>query len=251
MGEADQPAAEQPIAAEAPAVEVAAPAVESAAAPETPSIIEGADAPAAEPVVEAESAPAETKAADAPAPDAEKPEAPAEAAAEAPAEVVAPTYEDFTFPEGIQAAPEQIEAATGLFGKYGLSQEAGQEFIDLHSDTIKKMQADMLQHQTDAFEETKRGWRNEFAKEHGARRDTVAGDAKEAVAIAYPNAEDRARVWAAFRATGAGDHPAVVNTLAKLKAMLSERAAPLIPVPPRANMSPAARRYNRNSTART
>ncbi len=246
-------AAPEPVAAAIePAADIAPVVAEAPVAEAAPSIIEGAaETPAAE-ATEAVDEPAKVEAApETPAKDAEKPKAPAEAVAEAAAEAPLPTYEDFTFPEGIQAAPEQIEAATGLFGKHHLSQEAAQEFVDLHSATITKMQADMVQHQTDVFEETKRGWRTEFAKEHGVRRDTVAGYAKDAVTLAYPNAEDRQRVWAAFRATGAGDHPAVVNTLARLYEKLSERAAPLTPVPPRANVSPAQRRYNRNIPART
>ena len=233
------------VAAE-PAAEVA-PAVETAA--ET-SIIESAAEPAAAEEAPAESAPAAEAAAETPAAEGDKPAEPpaAEAAAEAPAEVLPPSYEDFTFPEGITAAPEQIEAATGLFGKHHLDQAAAQEFIDLHSQTISKMQADMVQHQVDEFEQTKRGWRSEFAKEHGNQRDTVARAANEAVAIAFPKAEERQRIWEAFRATGAGDHPAMLNLLARLGSKLTERQAPLNPTPPRMAPDKATRRYNRNAT---
>ena len=221
-----------------PVVDAAAPAAdiqaasEAAVAPE-PSVIEaepaaaegGEPAPAAEAAPAVEAKPAEEKPAEAAKPDA----APAEG--EGVQAAPAPAYQDFTLPEGLQAAPEQMTAFTGVLGKYGLTQEAGQELMDLHAETLRQMQTQMEQRQQDVFAETRRGWVAEFEKGAGNRRDTILNDAKFTISEVIKDPKERAELWNVFAFTGAGDHPAVINALAKVAKKLRERTAPASPVP--------------------
>lgn len=244
------PLAEAAAPVEAPAAPVEAAVVESA--PAAP--VEGAAAePAAETVVEApvegekpaeEVAPAESeKPAEGagvepakPAVDGEKP-----AEGEAPA---APVYAEFKLPEGLQAAPEQITAFTGVLGKYGLSQEAGQELMDLHAAALKEMADAAVQRQQDAFLETRAGWVKEFDKLAGNRRNTILSDAKSLINDTIKNTEERKALWDALAITGAGDHPAVIMAWAKIARRLNERSAPPPGIPTRgAANNPAERRY--------
>ena len=233
----DGSAAIEPVGAEI----VSEPITPSAAAVETA---------APEVVVEA---PAEPTEAAEPAKPAE-PVAPASAAAAEPAapetaaEPVAPVYQDFAFPEGITAQPEQITALTGILGKYNLTQEAGQELVDLHASTFQawtdQATEKMAQAQRDAFEETRAGWRKDVDKRFGNRRDTVLNDAKWALGELMPDAKKRSELHQMLAFTGAGDHPAMIELLSAATKKMRERTAPARGLPPKnAPASPADRRY--------
>lgn len=216
----------------------AAPVVEAPAVVEAPSV-------AAEPVVEAEPvADVAPVSAIESAPEPVVEAAPIEP--EVAAEPVAPVYTDFSLPEGLSAAPEQVEAFTGVLGKYGLTQEAGQELMNLHATALKQAADAMAQRQQDVFVETRRGWVQQFDKGAGNRRDTILNDAKFAITSTITDAKERAALWQVLGdVTGAGDHPAVVNLLGKIGARLRERNAPPSPIPNNAAKSanPADRRY--------
>lgn len=258
--------ATSPEAAAAPAAEAApvsaAPAaeapVEAAPVAETPAT----EAPAAEPVVEApaEAAP-ETPVEEAPAaeetPAEDKPaeEAPAEPAAEAaeakpeggePDKPAFPTYEDWKLPEGMDLKAEQTSALNNIFGKHGLSQEAAQEIIDfgapLLRDAQQQMAAHLQQQQQDAWATTNADWRKECQTQFGNRYNTMINDAKSAIIENVPE-KDRAAVWAALDATGAGNHPAIVKAFAAIGRRSRERGAPAPNLSSTAQKSPAERRY--------
>lgn len=237
--------------------------VEAAATPavEAPVIETVAETPAADPpsqtqsaietasdadVPPSEAAPVEPKAEPAkeeakPAEEAKAAEADAETK---PAEPVAPVYAEFKLPEGIQVAPDQIEAFTTTIGPMGLTQEQGQQLMDLHTAEIKKAADALTQRQIDTFADTRKSWVNDFAKQSGNRRDTILADAKTAITKAVPNAEARAELWNVLAFTGAGDHPAVINAFAALGKRLSERPAPPTPLPAKTGpTNPADRRY--------
>jgi hypothetical protein len=243
---ADEVAPVAPAPEPAAAVEVAAPVVE-APAPETPAV--EAPASAIEGATEPEVPAAETPAAPA---EGDTPEAPAEptAAEAAPAEPTLPTYEAFTIPEGLEAPPaELLDEFTTTIGKAGLTQEQGQEMMNLHGKVMQKAVADLAQRQHDIFAETRAGWVREFAKENGNRRDTVLSDAKWGITQAFPNDAERTRVWEALRATGAGDHPAVIKAFAVLGSRLRERQAPSSPLPPKPSTNKADQRYGGRSAS--
>ena len=210
-----------------------------------PALVEGAPAeiapiegaPAAEPAVEA--IPAEG----------EKP-AEVEAKPEGEAEVVAPEpikYTDFKMPEGFKASPEQTEAFSSVLNKYGLTQEAGQELMDLHSNSLKQMAEATSQGQQDVFAKMRSTWRDDFTTQAGNRRDTTLNDAKFALGEAVKDKKERAALDEVLGGvTGAGDHPLLINALARLGRRLRERSAPPQGVPLRgAPANKADQRYGR------
>lgn len=227
-------------AAPEPVAEVAAPVVEAVVEAPEPVVAEPA-APEAEPV---EAAPEEKVAEPAaePAPVEAKP---AEAQPEAAPLVVAPVYEDFKLPEGLQAAPEQISSFHEVLGKHGLSQEAGQELMDLHASALQSAHEAMQQQQRDVFSETRQQWVKDFDKQAGNRRDTILNDAKFAIHNLVKDTKERAALHDVLAFTGAGDHPAVVNLLAKAGKKLREGVAPPPSLPNNGAKSgrPEDRRY--------
>jgi hypothetical protein len=210
-----------------------APAVEAAPATVAPaeSVVEAArvEAPV-EPVAEA--------AADAPT---DKAADPATEVVETPK----PTYEAFTLPEGLNAAPEQLEAFTSVLAEHGLSQEAGQKLMDLHAGALKEMSAQLEQRQRDAFDQTRADWRGQVDKKFGNRRDAVVNDAKWAIETLVPSAKERQALWNTFAYTGVGDHPAMIDLLSRAAAKMRERPAPATGVPNTKPISAAERRYSK------
>jgi len=235
-----EPAA--PVAETAPApVEAAAPAETLLeGAPEAAAVAEPAAEPAAEP-----EAPAEPEAAPIAEPAAEPaPEAAAPEAEKPPAEAAAPVYEDFTLPEGFQAAPEQIAEFTGLLTEAKLDQETGQKFMDLHAKSLQAAVEQMSQRQVDTFEQTRSGWRTDADTRFGNRRDTIINDAKFAITQLVPDAKAQKELWGVLGFTGAGDHPALISAFAAAAPRLRERPAPPGGLPNTgAKLNPAERRY--------
>ena len=228
----------------APAVTAeAAPAPVVEAAPEAAVVAEPAPSEAApEPVVGSlvEGAP-EAAAVE---PEAAKP-AEAEVAPEP-----APTYEAFKLPEGFTVPEDRMGAFTELAGKQRLSQEDAQSFLDLHAETMKTVQAAMDQRQRDVFDQTRAGWRDQFAKEAGNRRDTMLQDAKWAISELEPDEAKRKEVWSALSFSGMGDHPAIIRLLSNAAGKMRERTAPATPLAPeRGAINPADRRYGVQRTA--
>jgi hypothetical protein len=227
---------------EAPAAAEIVPSLAEAAEPTTQTVaVEGVAETPVEPAVEAK-----------PEGEAEKkPDVEAQTAAEPEAEKpTLPTYEAFKLPEGFNAAPEQIEAFTGLAAEAGLSQEAAQKFMDMHGAVLKSTIEQIVASQRDTFQTTRADWRQKYFKESGNKADTVLGDAKNAIALAYPDAKVRAKLWEVLGdVTGAGDHPLVINAFAALGKKLRERAAPPSPTPNSGNRgrSKADQRYGRTT----
>jgi len=228
------PAVEAPPAqvAEGAVSEVQSPATEAAPAPvETTEAVAEPAAPEAKPAAEPQ---VEAK------PEGEKKAEPQEAPA-------IPTYEAWKIPEGMTVQEPQISALNNIFGKYGLSQDAGQEIIDFGGTVIKQTEEAMTQRQLDAFAETRREWVEQTKSEFGNRYNSMLNDAKSAVATALPRLADREAFERAIRATGAGDNPAIVKAWAAIGKLLRERAAPGPSTPATESMRPADRRYNRPS----
>lgn len=221
-GQSETPA---PAPAEAPATPVAEP---TPAAP--------VEAPAAEPAAPTEPA-ADPAASDAPA----EPTGPETAAA--------PAYSDFKFPEGVTADPAQISAYTNILGKHGISQEAGQELVDFHTNAMQQVATAAAQRQKDVFAETQRVWAADVDKEFGNRRDTVVNDAKWAITELVPDKKARADLWNVLAYTGAGNHKAVIRAFANAAKRLKERGAPAQAGSPKNSQTVSApdRRYGQKT----
>jgi hypothetical protein len=165
---------------------------------------------------------------------------------EAAPESVVPTYEAFKVPEGLTLPDERVAEFTGVLGKYGLTQEAGQELLDLHASNLSQMQTQMDQRQRDAFADTRRSWREDFYKSAGNRSDTMANDAKWAITQLVKDTAQRKELYTVLDNTGAGDHKAVIGLLARAARVMREQDAPPQGLPPRGPARTAAeRRYNK------
>lgn len=235
------------------AAEIAPDAIEPAAAVAEPiaSTLEGEAAPAPAPAAEEVLAVVEPEAVIEPAAPVEpappvEGEKPAEVAAE-PQAPAAPVYEEFKIPEGLQVAPEQLTAFTSTIGKYGLTQEAGQELMNLHAQTLQQATEAMAQRQQDVFAETRRGFVQDFDKSAGNKRDTILNDAKWAITELIPDAKARRELWDVFAFTGAGDHKAVINAFASAAKRLREANPPpkALPQNPAKGGTAADRRYGK------
>ena len=238
LPEGDVAAAPVEAVVEAPAAAAAAPEAAPAAT------VEAAPEPAAEEPKPAEDAPAEPEK----APEPVKAEEPKPEAAAEPAPEAAPAYAEFKLPEGLQVAPEQLEAFTGLLAEAKVSQETGQKFMDMHGQVLKQYAADLDQRQRDVFDETRADWRKLVDKQFGNRRNTVVEDAKWAIEQIVPNEKARKDLWGVLAFTGVGDHPALIGALASAAKLLRERAAPPRGLPPKGPPQRAAdKRYGAQS----
>lgn len=144
------------------------------------------------------------------------------------AEVVAQTAPkpfEFKLPDTVKADAATMTAYGNVLGKYGISQEAGQELIDFHANAIKATQDQMASHQQDSWASTNAGWVADFDKSAGNRRDTILNDAKFAITDTIKDAKQRKAMWDVLAFTGAGNHKDVINGLAAIGKRLREGSA--------------------------
>jgi hypothetical protein len=127
-------------------------------------------------------------------------------------------YDDFKLPEGMQFEGEQLEAFTEFGQKYGLSQDAAQNLIDMHLGQVDKITT--LQQET--WDEIKADWRKQSLADKDLQDEE--GNAEAAIAIAVKGVEALGgkALKEAFDLTGAGEHPAVVKAFHKLGKMAVE-----------------------------
>ena len=125
-------------------------------------------------------------------------------------------YEDFTFPEGVEAISEQVEVATEVFKDLNLSQEDAQKLVDLNT----KFMQEEFDRQQKAWDELTTGW-----KEKSTSDPEFGGTALEAnMAIAKQgrDAFGGKEFVDMLETTGVGDHPEMVRFLFKLGKAVSE-----------------------------
>lgn len=238
----------------------AAPVITPEAAPAPASVAVESSAPAVSPPstvdaqVPAAAAPVHVPDATAPATveapkvDAAKPveakapeAAPVEPQPEAPA---GPVYTDFKLPEGFNLKPEQLTGFTERLGKYGLTQDAGQDLLEFGTAQIKTAVDDARQQDRETFENMRADWRKEVDKTFGKDRDIAVGDANWLLNEAMQSKTDRKKMFEALALTGAGDNPYVIKALANIAKKLKERGAPPASLGARApKQNPADRRY--------
>jgi hypothetical protein len=178
-------------------------------------------------------------------------ETPSETPTEEPAAEVeaqapeAPTYEEWKVPDGLTMDAEHIESFNSVIGKYGLSQEAGQELMEFGGILIKQAHEQMAQQQQEAFNSTRQNWVKEFERQAGNQRNTILNDARSVIKDAIPDDKARADLWEVLAYTGAGDHPAVINMLASIGKRSREGKAPGPSIASNISGNPADRRYER------
>jgi hypothetical protein len=259
MSEEHVPAAADTTAAPAPEPAAATPpavdATESVPAPAettpTPAPAEpAADVPAApelkphtdEPgLLQAEG---EVKPAEKPAEGEPKPEV-TEPAAE-------PDAYEFKLPDGVEFAPEPLEAFTTFARENQFTPEVAQSLVDMHVGAMQAYDGVVRQAQHDAFGEMRRGWRNEVMSDPelggaGFRTNQTAAIsvlqrfvpvtatrayAKEDGTLEYREVSPRQELDQALLSTGMADHPAFMRLMLAIHKFIAEPAPVPAPTPP-------------------
>lgn len=162
---------------------------------------------------------------------------------------VAPQYEEFKLPEGLQAQPEALQAYTDVLGKHGLSQEVGQDLMDLHAAEIQKYAQQTVANQWEQFGQTKKGWEDLSRNDPeigGSRFDTTM----HLVALARdrilpPSGAVREAFDKFLNDTGVGNHPEFLRAWSRVGLAFSEPAAPqpAQKPPPDVGLRPNGRSY--------
>ena len=168
-----------------------------------------------------------------------------ESAAEPPAPVSA-QYE-FQFPEGFEAPAEVMTAYTTVLKDHGVSPEAGQKLLDMHTAQIRTLTENTLAAQHEAFGEMRRNW------VAAVRADSeMGGPAYETARRVIARGRDmlvpesgRSEFNEFLAVTGAGDHPAFLRLLLRAGRMYDEPAVPAQGATP----SPTANGARRNGSA--
>jgi hypothetical protein len=249
-------------AADAPAAESILP--ESAGPPVTEASATEADTPPTSLLSEAKpeepAKPDEPKKEEAP-PDAEpKKEEPK------PAEVVPPTYEAFTVPEGVTLDSERTAAFGSLLGEYEVKlgadpaanhaamQEMGQKMVDLYVHEMQEQANRMARLQKDTWDRVTEEWLQEFRDdpEMGGRNQQKTVQRMGALLNQYGQnvgSDLEAKAREAFAVTGAGNNPHVLRLFNWMANRLVERPRPVPALVPRAPTVPTTRaqRMYRNS----
>lgn len=143
------------------------------------------------------------------------------------------TYDAFKLPDGLTPSDEILTPFTEILGQHKISQEDGQKLIDLHTSALNDAVKAMDQRQRDVFEEMRAGWRKDFDKQAGNRRQTLVNDAKWLKSQILPDQKARDAFDEVMGYTGMGDHPAFINFMAATAKKLRERGAPANPTPPK------------------
>jgi hypothetical protein len=201
---------------------------------DTPTLLEGAKVEEPKP---AEAKPAEpAKPAEAkvePAKEAAKPDAkPVESAKPAEDAQEPIVYQPFKLPDGIVTDNERMTEYTATLGKHRLSQEVGQELLDLHSKSLQQFAAaygeNVLANQHKTFADTRAEWRKEVMGDPeigGAGHQTAMGAVARMRDLLVPE-KDRKAFDDMPRVTGAGDHPAFLRVLHNVARFFDEPGLP-------------------------
>lgn len=242
----------------APAASSSPPAETAPAAPATdtkPSILSSATDKAAE---------GEPKADAAADPDAKAPAAEAKATEPLPP----PTYESFTFPEGVTVDETKVGAFTGMLGEFEAKiaadptsahaaiQELGQNLVNFYAAQAAEAAQKQVAAQKDAWEQTVAGWETQFRNDPDLGRNRQQTTLSRIGSLmdryrASVTPERSEALSSALNLTGAGNNPEVLRLMHWAARQLTETSRVVTPMMPRSPVrsgSPAERLY-KNSTA--
>lgn len=116
-------------------------------------------------------------------------------------------------PEGFELDPKLVEKFTPLAEKYGLSNEAAQDLIALHSEALKEVASKPYQ----TYTELQSQWKDQIA----ADKELGSVDVPAVVARALDTYGDKA-TREAFDFTGTGNNPAIVRFVYRMAKALGE-----------------------------
>lgn len=173
-------------------------------------------------------------------------------AAEAPADPAqppsepAPSYQPFTLPEGVSLDEKELGQFHGVLGKHKLTQETGQELLDLHVNELNRFSERLTAHQHEVFNRTREGWRNEFIADRDIgqnRRETTLQTCGSMIERYGGDSKQVAELRSMLTFTGAGDHPALIRFINNMGRALSEPVPVAASKPPAQKQSKAQARY--------
>lgn len=131
----------------------------------------------------------------------------------------APEKYEFKLPEGVEADEKLQTAATEVFKKHGLSQEAANDLSQFYFEKFKEAQDAPVE----LWKQTQKDWVKEIKAdpEIGAKLDLVKSTVAKAVdSLVGEKLGDQFR--AAMDYTGAGNNPAFIRTMFKLAQQVTE-----------------------------
>lgn len=134
-------------------------------------------------------------------------------------DVTAPAYTDFTFPEGAKVDAELVGQAKEAFGKYGLTQEAAQELINLHTSSAQKVLEAYQTQANDYWAGKSREWVAEVENDPrigGNRLNTSLELARGVWNEVIPDKAQRDRLFGDLTDTKIGDHPVLARALTEV-----------------------------------
>lgn len=173
--------------------------------PSTPPLTDGTTTPEGRPAFTDNAPPA--VATDPTTPPADGTSPPETPPAEAPEPL---TLEALTLPEGFEADAERLGGFLELANETGLSAESASQMLSMHNTFMEQVASDL----STQWEETQQAWQEEvraLPEIGGTNLDRSLG---EIAKLLDRHGDQAARD--AFRATGAGNHPAIVQFLYKV-----------------------------------
>ena len=122
-------------------------------------------------------------------------------------------WDSISLPDGLQPDEELMGAFKEVVSEAGIKDKASVEkLIDLHVKALQK--------QYEQYQEVRKGWREQAAKELGDNIDSILGDIRDALVSYAPDImDDFVQV---MDDTGLGDHPVVIKVLHALASNLKE-----------------------------
>jgi hypothetical protein len=135
-------------------------------------------------------------------------------------------YEAFKVPGDKELSAEIVTAASEVFKKHNLSQEAAQEFVDLWN----KNTGDLSDRLDQMVADQRNDWRGQIAKDKtlGNGVDNLSDASKKSIADAISWSGDvkvQTALKEALDLTGAGDHPDIVRAFVAFGKQLGEATA--------------------------
>jgi hypothetical protein len=138
------------------------------------------------------------------------------------------TYTDFELPEGFKLEGEQLNQFKEVLNKHHLSQEGGQELLNLHTSLFQKYSENTLAEQHRVFGEMRKSWQAAVMADEqlgGSGHQTTMRAIARMRDLFVPE-KDRASFDEFLRITGAGDHPAFLRLLHNAARRFDEPAPP-------------------------
>lgn len=161
-----------------------------------------------------------------------------------------PTYEPFTLPEGVTLSqPERLEAYTSTLGKFGISQEGGQELISMHLAEITQRENAIRTEHANAETAREQEWRQQTQQDPeigGNRLQTTLDSVHQFIRTHGGNAAEQAEALKVLNETKVGSNPTILRLLSRAGSTMSEGKPLAAAAPPSLPKSNTQKLYGGN-----